>query len=195
MSNGFVNFGCFNNMAKITSASLDLWADVLLAVPDSKLSLLTPLGQVMDHLRARFAIKGIEVERLIFVQRTSPVEYLKLYHQIDICLDPLPYTGHSTTLDALWMGAVLITLKGRTVASRGTASPLSNLDLTELIASTPEQYVQIAARLAGDVEGLAKLRSQLRQRMRTSPICDERRFTTDLEIAYRRMWKSWCESP
>jgi predicted O-linked N-acetylglucosamine transferase (SPINDLY family) len=87
----------------------------------------------------------------------------------------------------------VVTLSGKTAVGRGGRSILSNVGLPELIAFTPEQYLTIAVELAGDLPRLSSLRSSLRERMQRSPLMDARQFARDIEAAYRRMWRTWCE--
>ena len=117
---------------------------------------------------------------------------MELYQRIDVGLDTFPYNGHTTSLDSFWMGVPVITLVGQTVVGRAGLSQLSNLGLQELIAQTPEQYVSIAAALAGDLPRLSQLRATLRERMQGSPLMDARRFARNIEAAYREMWRRWC---
>ena len=135
---------------------------------------------------------GIETSRIEFVDRQSRPDYFKLFARVDIGLDTFPYNGHTTSLDSLWMGVPVVTLVGRTCVGRAGLSQLSNLDLTELVARSPEQFVAIATKLVQDLPRLAELRSSLRQRMLSSPIMDAPRFTRDVESAYDRMWQKWC---
>jgi predicted O-linked N-acetylglucosamine transferase (SPINDLY family) len=107
-------------------------------------------------------------------------------------LDTFPYNGHTTSLDSFWMGVPVITLVGQTVVGRAGLSQLTNLGLPEFIARTPEQYVQIAARLAGDLEQLAHLRATLRTRMSQSRLMDAKGYAGAVEAAYRDMWRQWC---
>ena len=107
-------------------------------------------------------------------------------------LDTFPYNGHTTSIDSFWMGVPVITLVGKTPVGRAGISQLSNLGLPELIAQTPEQYVQIAADLAKDLPRLAELRSTLRTRMQSSPLMDGPRFARNMEAAYREIWRKWC---
>ena len=123
----------------------------------------------------------------------APFErYMQTYNRIDIALDTFPYAGGTTTCDALWMGVPVVTLRGRTAVGRGGASLLTTLDLTEWIADSPAEYVQIAQRGASDLSRLAELRAGLRQRMSQSRLCDAPRFTSDLEAQLRWMWQQWC---
>src|SRR5262249_22643959 len=158
------------------------------ALPRSQLLLLAPRGPVRERVLARLEQEGINASRVEFVDKQPRAEYLKLYHRIDLALDPLPYNGHTTSLDAFWMGVPTITLVGKTVVGRAGWSQLSNLGLQGLAAETPEQYVALAAELAGDLPRLQELRGTLRQRMQESPLMDGRRFAQHVEQAYRQMW-------
>jgi predicted O-linked N-acetylglucosamine transferase (SPINDLY family) len=119
---------------------------------------------------------------------------LQLYHRIDVGLDPFPCNGHTTSLDALWMGVPTVTLIGQTVVGRAGWSQLCNLGLQELAAQTPQQYVALAVQLAGDLPRLQELRATLRRRMQQSPLMDALRFARAMEQAYRQMWRRWCQA-
>jgi protein O-GlcNAc transferase len=190
---GAVTFGCLNNLCKINDGCLALWAQVLRAVPRSRLLLQAPRGPARDNVLARLHREGTAAARVVFADKRPRPEYLKLYHQIDLALDPLPYNGHTTSLDAFWMGVPTVTLVGKTVVGRAGWSQLCNLDLKELAAETPEQFVALAAELAGDLHRLQELRGTLRQRMLKSPLMDASRFTSHVEQAYRQMWSRWCQ--
>jgi protein O-GlcNAc transferase len=120
---------------------------------------------------------------------------LETYNQIDLGLDTLPYNGHTTSLDSAWMGVPVITLAGSTVVGRAGLSQLSNLQLREFIASSPDDFARIVADLARDLPRLSALRSTLRQRMQASPLMDAARFARNMETAYRTMWRRWCAGP
>jgi predicted O-linked N-acetylglucosamine transferase (SPINDLY family) len=190
--NGFVTFGCLNHFCKVNDGTLGLWARVLGAVPNSRLILLAPPGPAREHVLARLARDGIAGQRVEFVTRQGRQKYLAQYHRIDIALDPLPYNGHTTSLDAFWMGVPTVTLIGTTVAGRAGWSQLGNLDLKHLAAASPERFVQIATRLAQELSGLQNLRATLRQRISASPLMDAGRFARHVEQAYRQMWRRWC---
>jgi predicted O-linked N-acetylglucosamine transferase (SPINDLY family) len=136
----------------------------------------------------------ISPERLEFVGRCGRGEYLRLYDRIDICLDPLPYNGITTTCDALWMGVPVVTLAGKTAAGRAGVSILMNVGLGELAAREADEFVNIARSLAINHSRRAELRSTLRQRLQKSPLMDGRGFARDMESAYRQMWRQWCAS-
>ena len=148
---GQVAFGSLNNFCKISSQVIALWARVLQAVPNSTLAVLINESDPDQSVAwALFRQHGIEPPRLRLLTRRRPREaYLTLYQQLDISLDPFPYNGHTTSLDSLWMGVPVVTLAGQTAVGRAGVSTLSNVGLTELIAHTPEEYVRIAAELAG----------------------------------------------
>jgi protein O-GlcNAc transferase len=191
---GYVTFGCLNNFAKVSSPALDLWAEILQAVPRSRLILHSNPGAHLDTVRERFAGNGISPDRLEFyLEQGNWPKYLQTYGRIDIALDPFPWGGGITTCDALWMGVPVVSLVGRTAVGRGGASILSNVGVPELIARTPEQYVQIATDLANDLPRLAELRRTLRGRMQASPLMDAPRFARNVEAAYRQMWRNWCK--
>jgi predicted O-linked N-acetylglucosamine transferase (SPINDLY family) len=188
--NGYVTFGSLNNFCKVGDGVLALWSRLLTAVPDSRLVLLSPDG---IHRRQVLEKLGVEPARVEFVTRMSRGRYLQTHHRFDIVLDTFPSNGHTTSLDALWMGVPVVTLRGQTAVGRGGASILSNVGLTEFIAENPEQYLSIAVGLAGDLPKLGELRSSLRTRIERSPLMNARQFAADIEAAYRQMWRNWCE--
>ena len=192
LESGAITFGCLNNFCKVNDGCLALWARVLQAVPRSRLLLLAPRGPARDKVLARLDQEGIAASRVDFADRQPRPEYLKLYHQIDLGLDPLPYNGHTTSLDAFWMGVPTLTLLGKTAVGRAGWSQLCNLDLKELAAETPEQYMAMAAQLAGDLPRLEDLRRTMRQRMLQSPLMDASRFARNVESVYRQIWRRWC---
>jgi protein O-GlcNAc transferase len=194
IENGCVTFGCFNNSAKVTGAALELWARVLSAVPHSRLMIHSPPGSHRTRVIERFSGAGIEPNRVEFVDRKPLVEYLTQFQRIDIALDPFPWSGGTSTCDALWMGVPTVTLRGRTAAGRGSVSMLSNVGLTDWIAETSEQYLSIAVKMAGDLSKLAELRLGLRRRMEQSPLMNAGQFAAEMEAAYRRMWETWCST-
>jgi predicted O-linked N-acetylglucosamine transferase (SPINDLY family) len=189
---GWITFGSLNHFCKINSQVLPLWARVLAQVPDSRLVLLSPPGDHRQKLLEFLGREGVAAERIEFVASRPRREYLELYHRLDIVLDPFPYNGHTTSLDALWMGVPLVSLKGNTAVGRGGWSVLSNIGLPELAADSASDYVRIATGLAGDLPRLISLRATLRKRMEASVLMDGPRFARNVEGAYRRIWRSWC---
>jgi protein O-GlcNAc transferase len=191
LASGRITFGCLNNFAKVTPATIALWIEVMRAVPDSRLIVQSYAGSHLDRVRERFELGGISRERLEFVGKEQPLDYFRLYHRIDIVLDPIPYPGHTSSLDALWMGAPVITLAGATAASRGGASILSNVGLRELIGRSPAEYIDNARKLANDLQYLADIRRTLPDRMLASPLTDAAQFAKDLEKTYRALWSRY----
>lgn len=192
LSNGFVTFGCLNNFCKVNDGVLDLWAQILQAVPRSRLLMLAPQGRERALVSEKFEQRGLTGPRVEFVDRQSRLQYFQTYHRIDLCLDPLPYNGHTTSLDSFWMGVPVISLIGKTVVGRAGWSQLCNLGLKELAAQTSEEYVALVMRLSTDFHKLQCLRTSLRGRMRASPLMDGKRFARHVELAFRQMWKQWC---
>ncbi len=185
--NGFVTFGCLNNFCKLNQPLLELWRRVLDGVKDSRMVILSPLGPRRDWVRKTLG------DRVEFVQRQSRAKYLAFYNRIDIGLDTLPYNGHTTSLDSLWMGVPVVTMIGKTVVGCAGFSQLSNLGLRELVAKTEGEFVEIAVKLAGDWDRLSELRASLRHRMRGSALMDGKRFAGEVEKAFRGKWEEWCE--
>jgi predicted O-linked N-acetylglucosamine transferase (SPINDLY family) len=189
---GHVTFGCLNNFCKATAPTAAAWARLLAAVPRSRLLLHSRPGSHRDRLQTTLAAAGIAPERLNLVDLLPTADYFQNYQQIDVALDPFPYGGGTTTCDALWMGVPVVSLAGRTAVGRGGRSILSNIGMAELVAADVDQYVAIAARLAGDLPRLMELRATLRDRMQHSPLMDTQRQARNLESAYRTMWQRWC---
>jgi predicted O-linked N-acetylglucosamine transferase (SPINDLY family) len=193
LANGIATFGCLSNFCKVNDQVLVLWAQVLRAIPGSRLLLLAPIGSARDHVSAVLRDQGIEERRLEFVSRQTRHEYFQVYHRIDLCLDSFPYNGHTTSLDAFWMGVPTITRVGKTAVGRAGWSQLVNLGLPELAAHSPEEFVSIVVRLAGDLPGLQELRAGLRERLCRSPLMDGRRFARNMENVFRQIWREWCK--
>jgi protein O-GlcNAc transferase len=196
--NGYITFGSFNIIAKVTPEVVTIWSRVLKKVPGSKLLLKAKSlfdTDAREYLYALFAQQGIAGEQLIFVHHiASHKEHLGMLNTVDIGLDTFPYNGTTTTCEALWMGVPVVTLAGDRHASRVGTSILTNVGLPELIAKTLEEYVEIAVRLANEIKKLQSLRGNLREMLRRSPLCNAGKFITDLEDLYRRMWINWCTS-
>jgi protein O-GlcNAc transferase len=193
---GIVTFGCFNNLAKVGPGVLALWSRILAALPQARLVLKThALGDPGTASRCRdlAAAAGIAGERLVLQGACPHRELLAAYGEIDVALDPFPYSGGLTTLESLWMGVPVVTLGGDGFAARHSLSHLTNAGLAALIARGADDYVEIAVGLARDLPRLARLRAGLRARVAASPLCDGPRFTRHLEAAYRVMWRRWCE--
>ena len=196
LKNGFVTFGSFNRLPKLTAQLMDAWAQILQAVPSSRLLLKAAAlvdASVCQEFIVHFAQRGIAADRLDLRGASVHAELLQEYGDMDIALDSFPFNGGMTTLEALWMGVPVVTLEGNTVVSRQSYSALANVGLTnELAFADIGAYVAGAIALAGDPQRLEDLRKQLRPRMAASPLCQPGPFTRVLETLYRRMWQAWC---
>lgn len=181
-----VTFGCFNNTGKLNRGVYELWARILAAVPGSRLVLKWRTFQdpeLCKSVRAAFSCLGIAPDRIELRGASFHADLLKEYADIDVALDPFPFTGGLTSCEALWMGVPVVTLPQERVVSRQTFAFLSSIGLSELAANDAEDYVRIAVELANDGGRLRSLRSGLRDRMRRSPLCDAQAFARNLEDA------------
>lgn len=197
LANGYVTFGCFNNLSKLTDQAIGCWVGVLDAVPESRLLLKAKqLGSdtYKSELLKRFKEAGLSMDRIQLMPRTSGLSaHLDAYNQMDIALDPFPYTGTTTTVEALWMGVPVLTMHGDRFVSRVGESLLTNSDLADWVAVSPDDLIEKAKRFAGDPKNLNELRQQLRAQFTASVICDAPRFATQLRSAFRSMWQTHCQ--
>jgi len=199
LTNGFITFGCFNKPEKINDKVIELWADVLRAVPESKLLLKFFNYYCEPSMNARwtsrFKKNGISEDRLIFrFNSDSRQTHLALYEQIDISLDPFPFNGATTTFEALSMGVPVVSLLGKHFVDRVAASIVTHAGYPEFVAKTKEDYVELAKNLASDIDGLNKLRLSIRDNLHKSKICDGEPYCRNIETAFRDMWTTWCET-
>jgi protein O-GlcNAc transferase len=197
LSTGHITFGSFNNFAKITSEVFTIWAEILNELPDSHLLLKGKSFHdrtTCDYAINMFARRGIAAERIALQSPDPSPKHLQSYNLVDIGLDTFPFNGATTTCEALWMGVPVITLAGIAYHSSVGISILSNVGLAELVAKTPDEYVSIAVNLVKDLQRLKSIRENLRDMMTLSPLCEAKRFTENLEMCYRQIWKKWCES-
>ena len=185
--NGFITFGCLNNFCKVSPPALATWAAILRDVPRSRLLLHAREGSHRNRVRDTFSAARVAGDRIDFVATQPFADYLATYHRIDLALDPFPYGGGTTTLDGLWMGVPVVTLKGETAVGRGGVSILSNLQLHDQIAASTDNYMRVAIDMARNVERLNALRLSLRDRLRQSPLTNAPRFTRQLEKLYMQM--------
>ncbi len=203
LKEGLVTFGCYNNLHKINESVLKVWADILIAVPQSRLllkheNLAIPENRVW--IAEIFKAKGVDLKRLHFKGRMDHIEqHIAAYSWVDIALDPFPYNGTTTNCDALYMGVPVIGLEGDRHASRVTASFMRRLGLEDWVAATKEDYVRIAREKASDLQSLAELRAGLRQRFIDSPLGNPEAFAKDLADAFWGMWEEAkndsCDGP
>lgn len=187
-----LTFGSFNNIPKLSPATLALWAQILHALPDSRLLLKAPSfssAAPAARLRTIFADHGIEAARLLFRGPSALSQMMADYSDIDIALDPMPYNGGTTSLQALWMGVPVITRRGDYFVSRMGASFMQAAGLPDWVAQNDAQYVQIAVQMAQDRDRLLALKSGLRARLLSRPAWDIRAYTGDFQDGLDRIWQ------
>ncbi len=195
LSNGFATFGCLNRISKISTRTIDCWAQLLQAAPQARLVLKDrTLDDAAQKARVLgwFTDRGIDPGRLTLLPGSGHLEHMAAYGQVDIALDPFPQGGGITTCEALWMGVPVVALMGQVPSSRIASAIVTNVGLPELVADTPEAYVATAARLAGAPQRLADLRGRLRQVIAAAPIGNTVAYTRAVEQGYRLFWRRWC---
>jgi len=197
LQKGIVTLGSFNYYTKLSPTILNIWAQILLKLPQAQLVIKSNTRQLLhdpaikQHFENYFERLGLDRNRLILKDFSSSIEeHLAEYQTIDIALDTYPYNGATTTCEALWMGVPVVTLVGKTSASRMGLSILATLGLPELIAYCAEDYVEIVVNLAQDGQGLQALRAGLRSRM--DILGNGVEFTRQLETLYRQVWWKCC---
>ncbi|MBF0329963.1 MAG: tetratricopeptide repeat protein [Nitrospirae bacterium] len=198
LDKGYITFGAFNKISKITPRAVELWASILKRVESSKI-LLKAKGLDEDNIRTKitkmFAEHGIDDSQIIFMSKTPDAAmHMEVYNTVDIALDTFPYNGTTTTCEALWMGVPVVVLQGATHASRVGVSILSNLRLNNLIAANDCEYVNMAVSLASKLSDLAKMRNSLRGVMKESPLFDYHYFVNQIEDIYKKTWVRYCEN-
>lgn len=194
--NGFVTFGSLNNITKVSDEVIAVWTRLLLDVPSSRLLLIALGGDephMQDMLKQRFALaaghrSGLLDGRINVRGRRPLAQFFRIFHEIDIALDPFPYSGGTTSLHTLWMGVPIITMEGDSELSRSTSGMMRACGLDQLIAPTREAYLNAAIGMTGDLSQLAAIRAGLRARLAASCISDSKNITRELEARFREMW-------
>jgi predicted O-linked N-acetylglucosamine transferase (SPINDLY family) len=194
--NGYITFGSFNHAMKITGTARKLWGEILRKLPESRLLVVGIAdGRARENFHRDLEQSGVDGGRITTLPYVSPEEYFRWFGKVDIALDTMPFSGGTTTCDALWMGVPVVTVPGVRSWSRSAGSVLTNLGLDDWIAESQEDYVRRAVQFAAKPPVICELRMSLRSRMLRSPVMDKRQFARDMDDAYRRMWHSWCEQP
>jgi predicted O-linked N-acetylglucosamine transferase (SPINDLY family) len=196
LSKGHITFGSFNNLSKVNDAVLALWARILAALPNSHLLLKTAQladQSVRNRLTAFFTQRGITADRLELLGLAPQDQHLPTYHQVDIALDPFPYPGITTSVEALWMGVPIISLAGQSFMSRQGVGILNHAALPNWIAHSEDDYLAKAIAFSADLNQLATIRSGLRQSLLASPLFDHHRFALHFEATLRSIWQQWCK--
>lgn len=194
LSNGYITFGCFNRVAKMTKAAVQQWASLMHAMPASRM-MIGGVGteESTAHLQTWFTEAGIATDRLSFYSRTDMQNYLAYYHEVDICLDTFPSNGVTTTAHALWMGVPTLCIEGDRLASRGAMALMQHLNLPMFVVERSEQWLSQAQAICQDLSSLAKLRASLRQRFSSSLLANPALQAQALSTAFRGMWQRWCD--
>jgi predicted O-linked N-acetylglucosamine transferase (SPINDLY family) len=195
IQNGHVTFGCLHQPAKISAGVIDLWSQLLGAVPESRLILYVPPGSHRQWLLDRFTQLGVDSNRLEMLPRRLWRQYIETFNRIDIALDTFPYGGGVSACDALWMGVPIVTLIGNTPVGRICYSMLCNLGRREWAAQTPAQYLAVAAALAADLPKLREIRTSLRAAMESSPIMDAASIARDLQDLFTGIFLNTLAGP
>lgn len=195
LTNGYITFGSFNNLAKINSEVLDLWAEILKRVPNSRFVIkCKPFASesVQRKFKEQFVSRGISASRIDLLSLLPSLhDHLQSYRLMDLSLDTFPYAGTTTTCEALWMGVPVIPLKGVVHAQNVGLSLLKNIGepVDSLIANSKEEYISLAIQLANDTKRLKTIRETLRTKMKQSYLCRGKEFTKNIESVYRNIWK------
>ncbi len=190
-----LRLACFNRLSKINDEVLATWARILAALPSAVLKLKMRAFDDAGHREnfiVRAAAHGISVDRLELLGYGSHVDALAAYADVDIALDPFPFSGCATSCDALWMGVPVVTRIGDSMVSRQTASLLNSLELDDLIATDNDDYVRCVLDLAKAGERRRALRAGLRERMQLT-IANVERHAHELSGAIREAWRAWCD--
>ena len=189
---GFVTFGCYQHMRKLTPAVLRLWGKIFALAPQSRFR-LQGSGYTDEKIRAKLfcnlAAVGIPESQVTLVSSMNRLDYLKSHSEVDIILDTFPYPGGTTTCDALWMGVPTVTLSGDSMLSRQGVSLLMCADLPEWVAQSEYAYVMIAVNKSKDITGLSRLRSSLRTFLFGSPLFNAPKFSRELQLLLESMVK------
>ncbi|MGY9000223.1 MAG: O-linked N-acetylglucosamine transferase, SPINDLY family protein [Rhodospirillales bacterium] len=195
LEKGFVTFGSFNNATKLNGDVIDTWSAILATVATSRLLLKHRAfdnAERQDLITEAFSANGISEDRIIFSGFTpNRADYLSIYNEIDIALDPFPFGGGTVSYEALWMGIPVLTLAGTMFMGRVTGSLLHRLDLKQWVTNSRAEYFRTAITLARDIASLSVLRKQLRGRARRT-IFDAEAHTLELETAFSDVWQKYC---
>jgi predicted O-linked N-acetylglucosamine transferase (SPINDLY family) len=187
LAKGFVTFACLNNAAKASEQTVDLWGRILKAVPTSRLIVYAVSTNRREWIQDRLRAANVDLDRLEFVGREPWRKYIGTYDRVDIALDTLPYGAGVSACDAMYMGVPMVTLRGDRAVGRMCSSVLLNIGHPELIASTPDEYVKIAAELASNLPKLEGLRRGLRASLVSSPVMNSKAIAQELQGIFRKI--------
>ncbi|MDR3509089.1 MAG: tetratricopeptide repeat protein, partial [Caulobacteraceae bacterium] len=193
--NGHVTFGYFGRPERINDAVVAAWSAILKGCPGSRLMLNAKAFQEPEFrvlFLERFAAQGIGAARLDLVFTTPQPRTWAAYGAIDIALDPFPHNAGTTTIEALWLGVPVLSIRDRPSVGRFGASILSAVGLENWVADDVQAYVARGIAAASDIAALDALRGGLRARFLASPLSDAAGLGLDLQSAIRDLWKTWC---
>jgi predicted O-linked N-acetylglucosamine transferase (SPINDLY family) len=193
--NGFVTFGVFNRIDKISDQALAVWSKLTRAVTGSKIvvkHVALDDALVRDGLIGRFVAQGIAQDRVVCIGSTERSDHLKVFENIDISLDPFPQNGGISTWESLYMGVPVVARLGNGVPSRITGAILNGIGLDDWVATDDDDYVAIAQKFASMPAHLAKLRADLPARIANSPAGNVAVYTQKVEAGYRQFWRDYC---
>ncbi|WP_322048780.1 glycosyltransferase [Paraburkholderia sp. J67] len=195
LKNGYLTFGSFSRIVKISQEVVGLWARVLREVPNSRMLIgAIAAKDQMIKLTEMFVKEGTDISRISFLGRANVTVYLQQHNLIDVCLDTFPFGNSTTTMQALWMGVPTMTLPGDSMASRSSTGWLSHLGLdAAFVAQDKDDFVHKCAALAADPEALAAVRRELRGHCRQSALIDASGIANAASRAFRIMWQRWCD--
>ncbi|MEK6806974.1 MAG: tetratricopeptide repeat protein [Pseudomonadota bacterium] len=189
--NKYWTFASFNNSRKLNSQALEVWAALLHVFPDSRLRMyqMQTLDTQAWALRT-FAGHGISPDRIQMIGYLPLAEYFNRFAEADVALDSFPYNGTTTTCETLLMGLPILGVAGERSSARVGQSLLGVMGLRDWIAESPQKLVALAQQQLTDPERIARLRTELPQRMHSSALMDARRFTRNFEAQLLRAWKT-----
>lgn len=194
IKNGYITFGCFNNLSKINQRVVSLWCKILKSIPGSKIFLKTPKlsdSYLRKKITDNFQNEGVDKSALILEGHSPRKEFLNSYNKVDIALDPFPYSGGTTSFEASWMGTPVLTKKGYKSVSRSTESINRNLNMYDWVANDEDEYLKKAIKFSNNLEQLAKIKSNLRQVALRSPVFNSSHFAIQLNNALWKMWRNF----
>lgn len=193
LRNHSFTFGCLDGVKKINESVLVLWAMLMSSVPESTLLLGAVEPESQAGLLGVFEREGVSPDRIAFVRWRDTIEYLKLHHQVDLCLDTFPYSGGATTAHAAWMGVPTLCMAGETPASRFSASLMHHLKLEKFVATSIEDYIEIGVHWSQQTTELSTLRADLRAQFISSPLGQAESFAGQLGATLQGIWREWCK--
>ena len=192
LKNNYVTYGCFNNSSKITEEVIETWSEILLNKKNSKIIIKAPSedGEIaQEGILKKFKEFNVDNSRVLFSKREEKRnDHYKIYNKIDISLDTFPYPGVTTSIESIWMGVPVLTLKGNNFVSRCGESINLNLKMSDFIAKNKTEYISKALSLTEDINNLVEIRKSLRQKALASPLFDTDKFGQDFGDLLSNVW-------